>query len=56
MGEAHFAQQNKTTFLLNRYIFQFIGVDYGAAKRTSPPQERDAKRLVFYILQRNLQF
>ena len=30
MGEAPFAQQNKTAFLLYRYkVFQFIGVDYG---------------------------
>ena len=31
----------KLRFLLNRYnVFQFIGVDYGVAKRTGPPQER----------------
>ena len=51
MSEAHFAQQNKTTFLLNCYkVFQFIGVGYGAAKRTGPPQERAAKRLVINIM------
>ena len=30
VGGAHFAQQNKTVFLLNRdNVFQLIGVDYG---------------------------
>ena len=47
MGGVHFAQQNNTALLLNRYnVFQFIGVDHGGREVDGPLQERDAKRLV----------
>ena len=37
VGGAHFAQQNKTAFLLNRYIvFRFIGVDYEGCEADRP--------------------
>ena len=37
VGRAHFAQQNKTVFLLIVYeIFHFIGVDYGGREADWP--------------------
>ena len=45
MGEAPFAQQNKTAFLLYRYkVFKFIGVDHEGreADRPSAGASREA--------------
>ena len=37
VGRAHFAQQNKTAFLLIVYkVFQFIGVNYGGREGDRP--------------------